>query len=118
MLFCQNSEFDAFYSYFIHAKGPSSIYKTEPKARKSYSLHETVMKSNNLQYNTLCRCVDGTIVSLDKRLMFHVLFFFIISCKILCKNIFILFYNFTKIKSFECPKSKPVTNCFIFNLSK
>ena len=36
-------------------------------------------------------------------------FFFIISCKILCKNRFNLFsyffYNFTKIKTFECPKS-------------
>ena len=28
------------------------------------------------------------------------------------------FNNFTKIKSFECPKSKPATHCFIFNLSK
>jgi hypothetical protein len=41
MLFCQNS--GAFYSYFIHAKGPSSIHKTEPKARKRYSLHEKVI---------------------------------------------------------------------------
>ena len=38
-------------------------------------------------------------------------FFFIISCKILCKKsfqfIFLFFYNFTKIKikSFKCPKS-------------
>ena len=35
-------------------------------------------------------------------------FFFIISCKILCKNRFnLFFYNFTKmkVKSFECPKS-------------
>ena len=40
-----------------------------------------------------------------------IIFFFIISCKILCKNCFNLFsyvfYNFTKmnIKSFECPKA-------------
>ena len=61
-----------------------------------------VKKSDNLQYND----------SSTKRLMFQVLFFFIISCKILCKNRFNLFscfffYNFTKIKikSFECPKS-------------
>ena len=27
-------------------------------------------------------------------------------------------YNFTKVKSFECPKPKPANNCFIFNLSK
>ena len=33
-------------------------------------------------------------------------FLFIIFCKILCKNLFnLFFYNFTKIKSFECPKS-------------
>ena len=46
--------------------------------------------------------------------MFQVLFFFMISCKILCKNPFNLFsyffYKITKItkikiKSFECPKS-------------
>ena len=43
--------------------------------------------------------------------MFQVLFFSMISCKILCKNRFNLFshflYNFTKIeiKSFECHKS-------------
>ena len=56
------------------------------------------------------------IVSLTKHLMFQVLFFFIISCKILCKNPFnlFIFYNFTKIKSFECPKSKPATHCFIY----
>ena len=33
-------------------------------------------------------------------------FFFLISCKILCKNPFnYFFHKFTKIKSFECPKS-------------
>ena len=73
-----------------------------------------VLKSNNLQYNKLGCWVHGTIVSSTKCLMFHVLFFFIISCKILNKNPFILFsflYNFAKvkIKSFECPKSKSVT---------
>ena len=54
---------------------------------------------------------DGTNESSTKRLMFQVLFFFMISCKILCKNPFNLFsyffYKITKIKikSFECPKS-------------
>ena len=78
------------------------------------------LKSDNLQYNTLGCWVGGTIASLTKHLMFQVLFFFIISCKILCKNPFnsIFFYYFTKIKSSECPKSKPATHCFIFNLSK
>ena len=46
-------------------------------------------KSDNLQYDMLGRWDDGTIVSSTKRLMFQVLFFFIISCKILCKNPFI-----------------------------
>ena len=49
--------------------------------------------------------------SLTKRLMFQVLFFFIISCKILCKNSFNLFSylfleNYKNMKKkFECPKS-------------
>ena len=51
--------------------------------------------------------IVGTNDSSTKRLMFQVLFFFIISCKILGKNCFNFFYNFTKIKikSFECAKS-------------
>ena len=60
----------------------------------------------------LVRWVAGTNDSLTKCLMIQLLFFlFIISCKILCKNcfnlFFYLFYKFTKIKikSFECPKS-------------
>ena len=68
-------------------------------------------KSVNLQYNTLGRLDDGTNKSSTKRLMFQVLFFSMISCKILCKNPFnsfsYLFHKITKIKikSFECPKS-------------
>ena len=93
-----------------------------------------ISRSNPI-YSQLCCCiinptifniirwVDGTIVSLTKRLMFqvHIIFFFIISCNFFCKNPFnLFFYNFKKIKtkSFECPKSKPATHCFIFNLSK
>ena len=70
-----------------------------------------VHKSVNSQYNTLSRLDDGTNKSFTKRLMFQVIFFFMISCKILCKNPFNLFsyffYKITKIKikSFECPKS-------------
>ena len=73
--------------------------------------HHTGLKSDNLQYNTLVRWADGTNDSSTKRLMFQVLFFFIKSCKILCKNpfnlFFLFFYKITKmkIKSFECPKS-------------
>ena len=65
-------------------------------------------KSVNLQYNTLVRWADGTNDSSTKRLMFQVSFFFIKSCKILCKNPSnLFFYKITKmkIKSFECPKS-------------
>ena len=43
-----------------------------------------LLKSDNLQYNTLGRWVDGMIVSLTKHLMFQVLFSFLISCRILC----------------------------------
>ena len=49
------------------------------------------MKSVNLQYITLGCLDDGTNKSLTKCLMFQVLFFFMISCKILCKNPFNLF---------------------------
>ena len=86
--------------------------------RNANQMHRTIsalfagnLKSVNLQYNTLGRLDDGTNESSTKRLMFQVLFFFMISCKILCKNPFNLFsyffYKITKIKikSFECPKS-------------
>ena len=75
-----------------------------------------MQKYDNLQYNTLGCWVAGTIV---KHLMFQVLFFYIISCKILCKTPFNLYFYFfihnfieMKIKSFECPKPKPATHCF------
>ena len=42
----------------------------------------------------IIRWVAGTIVSLTKHLIFQVLFSFIISCKILCKNPFKLFFYF------------------------
>ena len=48
-------------------------------------------------FENIIRWVAGTIASSTKRLMFRVLFFFIISCKLLCKNPFnLFFYNFTK----------------------
>ena len=74
-------------------------------------IYRLLYKSDNLQYNTPACWVDGTNDSSTKGLMFQVLFFFMISCKILCKNPFNLFsyffYKITKIKikSFECPKS-------------
>ena len=53
------------------------------------------MKSENIQYNMLGCWVDWTIISFTKRLMSKYYFFF---HKILCKNPFNFFYNFTKIK--------------------
>ena len=50
----------------------------------------------NLQYNTLVCLFAGTNESSTKRLMFQVLFFFMISCRILCKNTFNLFVYFFK----------------------
>ena len=69
-----------------------------------------ILKSDNIQYNTLGCWVHGTNNSSTKCLMFQV-FFFIKSCNILCKNpfnlFFLFFYKITKmkIKSFECRKS-------------
>ena len=58
------------------------------------------IKSDNLQYNTLG--------SMGRSSDVPSIIFFIISCKIFCKNQFIfkIFHNFTKIKikSLECPK--------------
>ena len=64
------------------------------------------LKSDNLQYNTLGRQDERLIDQVSD--VPSIIFFFIISCKILCENCFNLFsYKFTKIKrkSFECPKS-------------
>ena len=59
--------------------------------------------------NTLVRWADGENDSSTKHLMFQALFFFITSCKILCKKpfqlIFLFFKKITEIKSFECSKS-------------
>ena len=65
-----------------------------------------ILKSVNLQYNTLGRLDDGTNESLTKRLMFQVL--------ILCKNPLNLFSYFfckitkIKIKSFSALSLKTV----------
>ena len=50
------------------------------------------LKSENLQYNTLGRWVDGPNDSSTKRLMFQALFFFIISCRLIALKLFILFF--------------------------
>ena len=74
----------------------------------SWFISRTPNTNRNLTiYNIIC-WFAGTNDSSTKRLMFQVLFFFTISCKILCKNGFNLFsyffYNSIKIeiKSFEC----------------
>ena len=59
---------------------------------RNYS-HRSILKSDNLQYNTLVRWFAGTNDSSTKCLMFQVLFFFTISFKILCKNCFVLFFH-------------------------
>ena len=47
-----------------------------------------LLRSINLKCNTLVPLADGANDLSTKRLMFHALFFFIKSCKILCKNPF------------------------------
>ena len=70
-----------------------------------------VVKSINLQYNTLGRLDDGTNESSTKRLMFQALFFFMILLQNSLQKSFqfisLFFQKNTKIKikSFECPKS-------------
>ena len=52
-------------------------------------------KSDNLQYNTLGRWVDGTNNSSTKRLMFQALFFFIISYRLRAPKT--LYFYFCKV---------------------
>ena len=53
-----------------------------PYSQLGYGVSLLGQKSDNLQYNTLGRWVDGTNDSLTKRLMFQALFFFIISYRL------------------------------------
>ena len=88
-----------FLSFFFSAPWlPSSLAGVAKFWPKTF-MRDRHFKSDNLQYNMLGRWVDGTIVSSTKCLMFQVLFFFIISCKILYKNPFNLFSHFfTKLR--------------------
>ena len=76
-------------------------------------LQTLIKKSNNLQYNTL-GCWDDRLIDQSK------FFFFIFSCKIVCKESFHIIFLFLiiNIKNFGCLDSKPATHYFIFNLSK
>ena len=65
-------------------------------------MHQCVVKSDNLQYNTLVRWFAGTNDSSSKY-FFHN--FLQNSLQKLFQLIFLFFHKFTKIKSFECPKS-------------
>ena len=68
-----------------------SVYS---KPASDLDVRHSQQKSVNLQYNTLGRLDDGSIESSTKHLMFQVLFFFMISFKILCKNPLNLFSYF------------------------
>ena len=75
------------------------------------------LKSDNLQYNTLGRW-DNRLIDQASDVP-SIIFFHSFLQNSLQNSFNLFFYNFTKIKSFECPKSKPgATHCFIFNLSK
>ena len=80
------------------------IWMFRPNFLKAYIIVLTIFlqfeKSINLQHNTLGCLEDGTNESSTKRLMFQVLFLFLKSCKILCKNPFkflIFFFSFIKL---------------------
>ena len=104
---CPNQESEEIYNLWSQntSKIFNSIYKISDE-----QMAESLLKSDNLQYNTLGRWVDGPNNSSTKRLMFQVSFFF---HKILQNSlqkpfqfIFLFFYKITKmkIKSFECQK--------------
>ena len=92
-------------THLLEDRGFQLFHISFSKFPINQNLNKGLQKSDNFQYNTLG--------SWDKRLIDQAsdvpstyYFFFIISCRILCKNLFNLsFYKFTKIKSFECPKS-------------
>ena len=69
------------------------------------------LKSVNLQYDTLGRWVDGPNNSLTKRLMFQVLFFFIISYRL--RALKTLYFYFCKVI-----KKKKIERMFAKNLQE
>ena len=87
------------------------LYSTYPVKWGEIKYEVAVIKSINLQYNTLVHWANGTNVSSTKHLMLQVFFF---SHKILQSSLqksfqFIVFIFSIKLKknemSFECPKS-------------
>ena len=93
-IFAQNQL--PYHAQYIRYESEMCLQCKNKMARVSYELMltKTVLKSDNLQYNMLDRLVAGTNNSSTKHLMFQILFFFIISCKILCKNRFNLVFQF------------------------
>ena len=84
-----------------------------------WRLQYIYLKSDNLQYNMLGRWYNCLIDQLSNVPI--IIFFYNFLQNSLQKSfhfIFLFFHNSTKINSFECPKSKQATHCFIFNLSK
>ena len=78
---------------FIKSPQISSFKPTVLKRQKH------TRNPDNLKYNTLVPWANGTKESSTKRLMFQVFCFFMISCKILCKNpLNLFFYKITKMK--------------------
>jgi len=68
-----------------------------PKLQDKHCREHYDYKSDNLQYNTLARWVDGTNDSSTKRLMFQALFFFIISYRLRAlKTLYFYFCKFIK----------------------
>ena len=82
MLQCMGESFSATFIRIAH-------WETWPQ---NLSFLYKDIKSDNLQYNTLGRWVDGSMGRSSHRPSVwcskYILFFFIISCKILCKNLF------------------------------
>ena len=93
----------------------------EGRRENIFHMFLAYLKSDNLQYNTLSRWVNGDDRLIDQVIWCSKYFFFHNFLQNSFQKSFqfiLFFYNFTKIKSFECRKSKLATHCFIFNLSK
>ena len=83
------------------------VKENKSRSRVGHQAHGIILKSDNLQYNTLVCWFAGTNDSSTKLWCSKYYLIFTISCKILCKITSIYFCKFTKmkIKSFECPIS-------------
>ena len=71
----------------------SSLLRHFQKMQLKTNIKQLLNTTLNPTIFNIIRWVAGTIVSLTKRMICEVLFFFIISCKILCKNPFNLSHH-------------------------